>query len=202
MDYLASPIPTGVIALPADLRLAICNRSLKLWHSKLQKTTALSTAEAEYYSASTAATDVLYLRNLLERMGFAQPQPTPVYEDNTACIEWGNNVIGGRERAKHIDILKHFAHVVIQNGQMKVIRVSILTKPLHFPQFLACFAGILGQKVTTTSRGGASPRLSSRVTSALKRGVSQTWVARPELDINLNLNPGDPSHSGMPRDLD
>ncbi len=24
MDYLASPIPTGVIALPADLRLAIC----------------------------------------------------------------------------------------------------------------------------------------------------------------------------------
>jgi hypothetical protein len=40
---------------------------------------------------------------------------------------------------------------------MKLIRVSttsqladILTKPLHFPQFLACIAGILGQKVTTT----------------------------------------------------
>ena len=42
--------------------------------------------------------------------------------------------------------------------------------------------------------GVLSPRLSSRVTSALKRGVSQTWVARPELDINLN--PGAPSHSG------
>ncbi len=65
---------------------------------------------SEYYSASTAATEVLYLRNLLERMGFAQPEPTPVYEDNTACIEWGNNVIGGRERAKHIDIRKHFVH--------------------------------------------------------------------------------------------
>ena len=60
--------------------------------------------------------EVLYLRNLLERMGFAQPQPTPVYEDNTAYIEWGNNVIGGRVRAKHIDIRKHFAHEVIQNG--------------------------------------------------------------------------------------
>jgi hypothetical protein len=89
--------------------------------------------------------------------GFAQPEPTPVYEDNTACIEWGNNVIGGRERAKHIDIRKHFAHEVIQNGHMKLIRVSttsqladILTKPLHFPQYLACVAGILGQKVTTT----------------------------------------------------
>ena len=73
----------------------------------------------------------------------------------------GVHVIGGRERAKHIDIRKHFAHEVIQNGHMKLIRVSEsttsqladnLTKPLpvHFPQYLACVAGILGQKVTTT----------------------------------------------------
>jgi hypothetical protein len=86
------------------------NRSPISWRSKQQKTTALSTAEAEYYAASTEATDALYLRNLLETMGFAQPGPTPVYEDNTACIEWGNHVIGGREHAKHIDIRKHFAH--------------------------------------------------------------------------------------------
>ncbi len=79
--------------------------------------------------------------NLLKRMGFAQPLPTPVYEDSTACIEWRNNVIGGRERAKHIDIQKHIAHEVIQNSHMELIRVStmsqladILTKPLHFPQ--------------------------------------------------------------------
>ena len=50
---------------------------------------------------STAATEVIYLRNLLENMGLAQKSPTPVFEDNTACIEWGNHVIGGRERAKH-----------------------------------------------------------------------------------------------------
>ena len=67
-----------------------------------------------------------------------------MYEDKTACIEWGNNVISGRERAKHIDIPKHFAHEVIQIGHMKLIRVSttsqladILTKQLHFPQYLA-----------------------------------------------------------------
>ena len=33
---------------------------------------------------------------------------TPVYKDNTACIEWTNNVIRGRVRAKHIDYRKHF----------------------------------------------------------------------------------------------
>jgi hypothetical protein len=37
------------------------NSSPISWKSKMQRTTALSTAEAEYYSASTAATEVLYL---------------------------------------------------------------------------------------------------------------------------------------------
>ncbi len=47
-----------------------------------------------------------------------------MYEDNTACIEWGNHVIGGRERAKHIDIQKHFANEVIQERAMKLIKVA------------------------------------------------------------------------------
>jgi hypothetical protein len=36
------------------------NQAPIMWRSKMQKTTALSTAEAEYYSASTAGSDVLY----------------------------------------------------------------------------------------------------------------------------------------------
>jgi len=91
-------------------------------------------------------------------MGFAQTSPTPVYEDNTACIEWGNNVIGGRERAKHIDIRKHFAHEVIQNGQMLLVKVptasqmaDILTKGLHLPQVLACVDGLLHQRSTSST---------------------------------------------------
>ena len=73
-----------------------------------------------------------------------------MYEDNTACIEWGNHVIGGRERAKHIDIRKHFAHEVIQNQEMLLIKVDttkqladIFTKPLPYPQFQACIQRIL-----------------------------------------------------------
>ena len=40
------------------------------WKSKLQKSVALSTAEAEYYSASPGAVEVIYLRQLLRNMGF------------------------------------------------------------------------------------------------------------------------------------
>ena len=65
----------------------------------MQKTVSLSTAEAKYYSASEMAIKVLYLRNLLANLGFEQAPDTPVYEDNAACIEWGNHVISRRERA-------------------------------------------------------------------------------------------------------
>jgi hypothetical protein len=134
--------------------MLLYNGAPVMWRSKMQKTTALSTAEAEYYSASTAATEVMYVRDLLDRLGFSQRSPTPVFEDNNACIEWGNNVIGGRERAKHIDIRKHFAHEAIQNGYMRLIRVptsrqlaDILTKGLHLPQWQACIEGILRGKL-------------------------------------------------------
>ncbi len=96
------------------------NKWLIMWKSKMQKTTALSTAEAKYYSALAAGCEVLYPRALLDHFGFKQKNPTPIYEDNTACIEWGNNVIGGRVRVKHIDIRKHFSHEVIQNGAMLI----------------------------------------------------------------------------------
>jgi hypothetical protein len=86
-------------------------------------------------------------------LGYTQDQPTQVYEDNSACIEWGNNVIGGRERAKHIEIRKHFAHEVIQNGAMRLVKVTtstqladILTKGLHLPQVQMGVEGILGRK--------------------------------------------------------
>jgi hypothetical protein len=61
-------------------------------------------------------------------MGFDPNGGTPIHENNDTCIEWGNNVIGGRERAKHLDIQKHFAHEVIQNGHIRLVRVDTANK--------------------------------------------------------------------------
>ena len=89
---------------------------------------------------------------MLRNMGFHQEGPTTVYEDNTACIEWGNNVIGGRERAKHIDIRKHFAHETIKNGHMTLKKIAttaqladIMTKGVSQLQWTMCIEGLLGQ---------------------------------------------------------
>ena len=74
---------------------------------------------------------------------------TPVYEDTTACIEWGYNV-GGRERAKHIDIRKHFAHQVVQLRYLRLIKVNnkdqladIFTKALPPLAHASCLSKIL-----------------------------------------------------------
>ena len=62
-------------------------------------------------------------------------------------------MIGGRKCAKHIDIRKHFAHEVIQNQEMRLVKIDttlqladIFTKPLPYPQFLECLRGILGTR--------------------------------------------------------
>ncbi len=53
----------------------------------MPQTIALSTAEAEYYSASEIAVEIIYPRNLIGNMGLLQEDDTPVHEDNTTCIE-------------------------------------------------------------------------------------------------------------------
>ncbi len=63
----------------------------------MQKTVSLSTAEAEYFQALEMAIEIFQLHNLLENMGFIPTPDTQVYEDNTKCINLGNQVIGERE---------------------------------------------------------------------------------------------------------
>jgi hypothetical protein len=57
----------------------------------------------------------------------------------------------GRERAKHIDLSKHFAHETIQNRMMRLIKIDTskqledtFTKSLAYAKFIGCFRGIFG----------------------------------------------------------
>ena len=70
--------------------------------SKTQSVTALSSTEAEFFAAVSASKDVLYLRSVLRELGHPIDLPTPIYEDNEACIK----IINSRhptERTRHID---------------------------------------------------------------------------------------------------
>jgi hypothetical protein len=105
------------------------------WRSKRQATVALSSAEAEFISASAMVQEVIYLRKFLSNLGFPQTAPTPVFADNETCIAWSEGSVGGSERAKHVDLRVHFVHearaaghLLLRKVDSKLNAADILTK--------------------------------------------------------------------------
>ncbi len=89
------------------------------------------------------------------------------------CIEWGNNLIGGLERPKHIE---HFEHEVIQNGAIRLVKVP---------------RGLCPQE----EKGRKGYQVESRLPF---RGVCyRLGMPRPKLDIKFNPSrPGDLRQEG------
>ncbi|KAI0493116.1 hypothetical protein KFK09_027392 [Dendrobium nobile] len=77
------------------------------WQVKKQSTIARSSTEAEYRALATEATEILWLRRLLEDLHIPQEQPTTVYCDNTSAIALANNPVF-HARTKHIEVDCHF----------------------------------------------------------------------------------------------
>ena len=73
------------------------------YRSKTQPICAQSSTEAELVAAAAAAKVVKYLRLILHELGYPQPGPTPIYEDNDSTIKIVNHS-RPTERSRHIDI--------------------------------------------------------------------------------------------------
>jgi hypothetical protein len=63
-----------------------CNGAAFSWKSALAPILALSTSEAELISVASCAQEVNFCRKLAAELGFIQPGPTPIAEDNTGAI--------------------------------------------------------------------------------------------------------------------
>nr|AAZ28935.1 polyprotein [Phanerochaete chrysosporium RP-78] len=130
------------------------------WASRKQKSVALSSMEAEYMAGSTAASQALWCRMLLEELGFAQPNPTLLYMDNQSALALARNT-GTQGRAKHIDIRYHFLRDKISSKEISVAHcpgednpADIFTKPLARQKF-EHFRAMLGM---SASRGSVEER--------------------------------------------
>jgi hypothetical protein len=140
--------------------LFMVHGSLVSWCSKRQATVALSSAEAEYMSVSSAAQEAIWLRELSNVFGMSTTGPTIIYQDNQGTIAMARNP-GYHGRTKHIDIRYHFVRERVADGSLDLEYLStdqmladILTKPLPHVKFLA-LRSLLGMGVATVveSRG-------------------------------------------------
>ncbi|GJS78379.1 retrovirus-related pol polyprotein from transposon TNT 1-94 [Tanacetum coccineum] len=93
------------------------------WSSKKQKSTAISTTEAEYIAISGCCAQILWMRSQLTDYGFAFNN-IPLYCDNKSAIALCCNNVQ-HSRSKHIDIRHHFIREQVENG---VVELYFVTK--------------------------------------------------------------------------
>jgi hypothetical protein len=102
---------------------------------------ALSTAEAEYVSASEATAQAIWLRFVLDDFGEMQAEATPLFCDNMSAISMAKNPVF-HQRTRHINKKYHFIKEALQEGviDMKFCRneeqlADIFTKALPKDRF-------------------------------------------------------------------
>lgn len=110
------------------------------WASRKQKSTSLSTAEAEFYSITEATKEALHLRRLIHDMGDSHEKIT-IYNDNQAAQHIASNPVVSA-KSKHIDIRLHFVREKIEEGSIELkylptesMTADVLTKALAKPNF-------------------------------------------------------------------
>lgn len=112
------------------------------WRSRLQPTVALSSTEAEYRAITEAGQELLWLRNMMSRLGFEDHEPTVLQSDNLGAIHLtSKSVFHGR--TKHIEIQYHWIREVVKAGELQLqhfpthqMTADILTKALGKSQFV------------------------------------------------------------------
>lgn len=106
------------------------------WQSMKQRVVALSSCEAEYIAAATAACQGVWLARLLEEVLDSEVARLEIRIDNKSAISLIRNPVF-HDRSKHIDVRYHFIRDCAQEGLIEVNFVSteeqlgdVLTKAL------------------------------------------------------------------------
>lgn len=95
---------------------------LVVWISKRQACIALSSTEAEIMAASTAAIEIVFLRNALEELGLGQSVPTELGVDNSGAVDIAHDPMH-RGRTMHIERRHLKVRELVASGIIKVHKV-------------------------------------------------------------------------------
>ncbi|PNX83829.1 beta-galactosidase [Trifolium pratense] len=81
--------------------------NLVTWRSKKQNVVARSSAEAEFRGMALGLCEALWLKHLLEDLGYPQRQPIHLYCDNKAACDIAHNPVQ-HDRTKHVEVDRFF----------------------------------------------------------------------------------------------
>jgi hypothetical protein len=101
------------------------------WKSSQQRLVASSSTESEYLALSHCVKSTQYLRHVLEFLDHPQQTPTPIFEDNAACICLCNSD-SHESRIKHLDIHLHNARQHVARGTVTLHYVTTACQAADF----------------------------------------------------------------------
>ena len=112
--------------------------AMVMWGGKKQTSVELSTCEAEYYTLTSAAQNIIWMKRVLKEAGLKlKCRNVPVRYDNHAAISWAVSEKCPSTRAKHIDVRMQFIRELVKKSLVDVVYVpseendaDMLTKPL------------------------------------------------------------------------
>ena len=113
------------------------------WNSRVQKTIALSSTEAEYMSLSDTCRQLVWMRSFFKELGMPI-KAIPLCGDNQGAIFNASNPVQ-EKRTKHIDIRFHYIREKVSEGEISLHFVptdqnpaDMFTKNLSRDNFLRC----------------------------------------------------------------
>ena len=90
------------------------------WKCKKQDRVSKSSTEAKYRTMPTACFEIVWLRGLLEELGFPQTTSTPLHADNISAIQIATNPVF-HERTKHIEVDCHSIRDTLENRVISLL---------------------------------------------------------------------------------
>jgi Reverse transcriptase (RNA-dependent DNA polymerase) len=102
--------------------ILLVNKSPIIWRSKLQSCVTISTAEAETVSACEAAVLIMWIRNILEELGYDMGSTT-LWEDNNAAIAIATKP-ERKSRIRHMHVKYMYLQEKVSEGSIQVKRID------------------------------------------------------------------------------
>ena len=113
------------------------------WQSRLQKTVALSTTEAEYMAAVEAGKEILWMKDFIGELGIRQDEYR-LYCDSQSAIHLAKNA-EFHSRMKHIQRRYHWIRDRVEDRELALTKIhtaenvsDMLTKVLTPEKVDAC----------------------------------------------------------------
>ena len=116
--------------------------NLVTWRSKKQNVVARSSAEAEFRGLANVLCETLWLRLLLQDLGYLSEQPIQLFCDNKAACDIAHNPVQ-HDRTKHVEVDRFFIKEKLDRKIVKLPKIrsedqlaDILTKAVSNRVFL------------------------------------------------------------------